>query len=239
MLNLTTRGKAFFITGTDTDCGKTLVSSALLCAFAQRGLRVIGMKPVASGSEIEAGCLVNRDVVALQTYANVALPNDIINPYIFQPAISPHFAAAESGVAITLERIENSFRQCCQAADIVIVEGAGGWRVPLGPNFFISDLAKALNLPVIIVSGLTLGCINHTLLSAEAICNDQLELVGWVANAVDPHYANIRQTVETLQQQLQAPLLAHFDWQIDPNPEKLAALLDVEPLLALPRLGIG
>lgn len=245
MNNNLTFPKAIFITGTDTDCGKTFAASSFICAFKNLGLRVAGMKPVASGSERADGQLVNSDVQALKRHANVRLPERIINPYIFAPPISPHFAAAEQGVKIDIGKISDAFEQCCNAADIVIVEGAGGWRVPLAADLDVSSMVKTLSLPVILVSGVKLGCINHTLLSAEGIKADGVDLIGWAANVIDPTYKNVAATIEHIAAHIEPPLTAQFDWnhgqRVDsldsrrldyaaPNPAIAAKGIDLELL---------
>lgn len=176
------------------------------------------MKPVASGSDKMDGVLVNQDVQSLKRHVNVDLPDKVINPYIFEDPISPHFAAAKSGVAIDPARISRAFNLCTEAADIVIVEGAGGWRVPLVGDFYISSLVQKLNIPVVLVSGLKLGCINHTLLTAQAIQNDGIELLAWAANSIDPGYRNKAETIELLRNGIKAPLIAEIDWQSGADP---------------------
>ena len=218
---------AIFVTGTDTDCGKTFVSCALMRRLARGGLRVVGMKPVASGSEMQDGKLINPDVEALKQHSNVSLPDRTINPYIFEPAVSPHFAAAQAGEQIHLDKITAAFDKCRDAADIVIVEGAGGWRVPLGDKLDMSVLVKSLKLPVLLVSGLKLGTINHTLLSAESIVKDGVDLIAWAANLIDADYGNIEQTVEHLRVRIPAPLIARFDRG---NPTSAAELINLEQL---------
>ena len=151
----------YFVTGTDTGVGKTLVSCALLRAFAARGLRAVGMKPVAAGAVLENGRLVNEDVIALNAAANVAAPAELVNPYCFAPPIAPHIAAAEAGITVELERIREAYAALAALADRVIVEGAGGFRVPLTRELEVAHLAAHLALPVILVVGMRLGCLNH------------------------------------------------------------------------------
>ena len=225
--------RGLFITGTDTDCGKTLIASAVIHAYRRLGLRVVGMKPVASGSAMHNGVLVNNDVESLTSAANVELPADIVNPYIFEPAISPHFAAADKGVRIEKERILSAFKQCQEAADIVIVEGAGGWRVPLGDGLDIATLAKAMDLPVLMVTGLRLGCINHTLLTFDDIQAKGCQIAGWVANLIDENYGFIDQTITSIQSEAPAALLARVPWLEDPDAEKLASAIDLKQLASI------
>jgi dethiobiotin synthetase len=225
----------FFVTGTDTGVGKTLVSCALLHAFARRNLRVVGMKPVAAGARIENGRLVNDDVTALSAASTVAAPADAVNPYCFAPPVAPHIAAAEAGVVIEIDRLRKAYITLAGLADCVIVEGAGGFRVPLGRETDIADLAASLALPVVLVVGLRLGCINHALLSAEAISRVGLTLAGWVANRIDQHMMNVQENVETLQQRLRAPLLGRLAYCAVPDIPTTARAIDVDPLLIAAR----
>jgi dethiobiotin synthetase len=199
--------QGFFITGTDTGVGKTFVSCALLHAFAAQGYRVVGMKPVAAGCRNQNGSLLSEDVEQLQAASNLQLPASTVNPYAFEPPIAPHIAAAEAGVAINIPLIVDNFKQLQQKADIVIVEGVGGFCVPLNNTEDTADLAVALDLPVILVVGLQLGCINHALLTAQVIQQAGLMLAGWVANHVTREMEAGDQNIVTLQRRLTAPLL--------------------------------
>ena len=223
-----TRG--LFVTGTDTGVGKTLVACGLLRAHAARGMRVIGMKPVAAGALPEGGALVNEDVRALRLAGNVAAPDALVNPYCFEPAIAPHIAAQQAGVAIDLARLTNAFAALAARCDRVIVEGAGGFRVPLGPSWDTSDLARALDLPVVLVVGMRLGCINHALLSADAVRAAGLTLAGWVANHVDPALACADENVAALGERLRAPMLARVAFGENSAPELIARRLNLESL---------
>lgn len=199
--------KAFFVTGTDTGVGKTLVSSALLHAYGQRGLKTAGMKPVAAGCIEKDGRLVSEDVAMLQSAGNTQTAFERHNPYTFAPAIAPHIAAEEANVIIRPRMIQEAYRELVGLADVVIVEGVGGFRVPLGEQFDTADLAQMFNLPVILVVGMRLGCINHTLLTIEAIHARGLELAGWIANRVDPDMAAFQENLEALDQRIAAPCL--------------------------------
>ena len=205
-----TRG--LFVTGTDTGVGKTLVSCALLRAYAARGLRAAGMKPVAAGARPEAGRLVNDDVVALTAAGNVRVPADLLNPYCFGPAIAPHIAADLAGVMIDFARVADALRTLASLADRVVVEGAGGFRVPLSTDRDMADLAVALALPVVMVVGMRLGCLNHALLTAEAVRARGLPLHSWVANHVVPAMPYADENVAALEARLGAPLLARIDY---------------------------
>lgn len=221
----------FFVTGTDTGVGKTLVSCALLHALRARGLRAVGMKPVASGCEQTSAGLRNDDALALQAASSSPPDYAVLNPYAFAPAIAPHLAGQAAGVAIEFAHIRTCYQTLARQADAVVVEGAGGWRVPLGPAGDMADLAAALGLPVILVVGLRLGCLNHALLSADAIRARGLTLAGWVANALDPEMAERAANVATLEQTLPAPCLGYIPYQATAASAALAKLLDLERLL--------
>lgn len=194
----------WLVTGTDTEIGKTWGSVALIHAWRRLGLTVAGMKPVASGCAIRDGKLYNDDALALHEAAGLEVPYDWVNPYAFAPPIAPHLAAAQIGVGIELNVIGTAFAQLQRQADKVIVEGVGGWRVFLNEQQSLRDLARALKAEVVLVVGLRLGCINHALLSAEAIARDGLHLAGWLANPADPEFA-AADSVQTLRKHLHAP----------------------------------
>jgi dethiobiotin synthetase len=226
-----TRG--FFITGTDTGVGKTLVSAALLHAYAALGYRVAGMKPVAAGAEKIEGVWRNEDVQQLRAAANVAAEPAWVNPYPLRVPIAPHIAADYQGVAIELPRIRDAYQHLAALADVVIVEGAGGFKVPLSATMDSADLAKLLGLPIILVVGMRLGCINHALLTAEAIAARGLKLAGWVANRIDPDMAAYRENLASLQSRLPCPLLAEFPYTRQPEAHALSALIAPKKLVAL------
>ncbi|HMW16823.1 MAG TPA: dethiobiotin synthase [Accumulibacter sp.] len=195
---------AWFVTGTDTEIGKTHVACALLHALHHAGLRAAAMKPVAAGTD-DSGS--NDDVERLRAASSLDLPRELVNPYSFAAAIAPHIAAAEEGRLIELAPIVTAFRRLQTLADAVIVEGVGGFCVPLGENLDTADLAEALQLPVILVVGMRLGCINHALLTAQAIAARGLSFAGWVANRIDPAMSRFAENLATLQSRLSAPLL--------------------------------
>ena len=205
--------RGFFITGTDTGVGKTRVAEGLLRVFAATGLRAVGMKPVASGASQTNTGLRNADALILQAASSTSPLYEEVNPYVFTPAIAPHLAAAEAGVTIELSRILAAYQRLCNAADVVIVEGVGGWQVPLADDLKLPDLAQGLGLPVILVVGLRLGCLNHAQLSARAIHDDGLTLAGWVANSIDPDFERHSGNLATLKRAMQAPLLGDIAWQ--------------------------
>lgn len=198
---------AFFIAGTDTGVGKTLITSALVHRYAQNGARSVGMKPVAAGCEWLDGRLMSEDVVQLVAAGNVTIDLDLINPYAFAPPIAPHIAAEKAGVSIELPVIRQAYDALQAEVDSVMVEGVGGFCVPLGADIDTADLAQTLGLPVLLVVGMRLGCINHALLTLEAIQARGLRLSGWVANCIDPEMAALDDNIAALRQRLPAPCL--------------------------------
>ena len=213
---------SYFITGTDTGVGKTLVSCALLHAFAAQGQRVVGMKPVAAGCD-ERGH--NSDVDQLRAASNVLVSHGQINPYSFMNPIAPHIASRKAGVRIDFARILTSYHELAAQADRVIIEGAGGFRVPLNDNQDTADLIAQLNLPVILVVGIRLGCINHALLTASAIEACGLKCAGWVANVVDADMLALQDNIVAIQQRLAAPLFGVIPWQSQPDAKEAAMQL--------------
>ncbi|SEG01123.1 dethiobiotin synthase [Nitrosomonas ureae] len=205
--------QGYFITGTDTGVGKTTISCALLQAFAAQGNKVVGMKLIAAGSENGKWL----DVEQLLAASNISVTRQHINPYAFDPPVSPHIAAQQTGVGIDLTVIHQTYQKLSSKADIVIVEGAGGFLVPVNQHQTGADLAKLLNLPVILVVGMRLGCLNHALLTAQAIRAAGLTLAGWVANCIDPQMLFLAENIATLEQRLGCPLVGvlPFDKRID------------------------
>ncbi|MCK7577912.1 MAG: dethiobiotin synthase [Chromatiales bacterium] len=197
-----------FVTGTDTGVGKTRVSVALLRAAVARGERAVGMKPVASGCRATPPGLRSEDAEALIAAGNVAAAYDDVNPYAFLPPTAPHLAAAAAGVSIDPGRIRAAYRRLAADAGRVVVEGVGGWLVPIGAHATMADVARALELPVVLVVGMRLGCINHALLTAQAVPRAGCRLAGWVANHVDPEVPE--GYLEALQALLDAPLIGNF-----------------------------
>ena len=205
--------QAYFIAGTDTDVGKTTIAAGLLHAAMQSGLSTLAAKPVASGCMVTPRGLRNSDALALIDESSVKLPYEAVNPFAFEPAIAPHVAAHEAGVVLSVPVLRDAMQQVlAQHADFTLIEGAGGWRVPLSEHANLSDLAIALKLPVILVVGVRLGCINHALLSAEAIKRDGLQLAGWVANIVDPRTSRLEENLSSLAERLPAPCLGRVPW---------------------------
>ncbi len=197
------------MTGTDTGVGKTIVAAGLVHLLAQRGQRVVGLKPVASGADAGAHGLRNQDALALAAAGSVPLPYEMTNPLCFEPAVAPHLAARDAGIAISVDELEQWYACATAGAEIAIVEGAGGWRVPLHPAGFLSDLPERLGLGVILVVGLRLGCLNHARLTLEAIsASDRCRFIGWVGNHVDTGFARAEENLESLEIVLGAPPLA-------------------------------
>jgi dethiobiotin synthetase len=227
--------KGLFVTGTDTDCGKTVVARGVVAALRARGLRVGVMKPVAAGAVSTPEGLRNQDALDLIAESGLDLPYATVNPFVYGPAIAPHVAATQAGAAIRFAPLLDAFARICAASDAVVVEGAGGWRVPLGPDGDVADLAAALGLPVLLVVGLRLGCLNHALLTAESIGRRGCRLAGWVGNRVDPRMAVPDENVATLRERLPAPCLGIVPRLDRVTAASVAAQLDsaaLEGLLA-------
>lgn len=199
--------RGLFVTGTDTDCGKTLITLGLMRAFADRGERVLGMKPVAAGAQTGPAGLRNDDALRLLAAGSFEVDYDTLNPYCFEPPIAPHIAAAEAGVAIELEPILAARDRLADRCDRLLVEGAGGWRVPLNEDFDMAGLARAFAYPVVLVVGMRLGCLNHALLSVESIDAAGLHLAGWVANRIDQGMSRYDQNLDSLKSAIPAQLL--------------------------------
>ena len=206
---------SIFITGTDTGCGKTYISALLIRAIGMHGLRVAGMKPVATGAEKLQGKLTHEDDQILLKASNVALDQKLRNPYLFSPACSPHIAALEANEPIRLDKILDAYNLCRAVTDYLVVEGVGGWRAPLSPSDSVADLATILGLPVILVVGVKLGCINHAVLTAEAITGSGLSFLGWIANVLDPSMHDPGGNISYLESKIDSPLLMRFDYSED------------------------
>lgn len=227
---------SLFVTGTDTEIGKTFVSAALLRGLAHAGLRAAGMKPIAAGAFERDGVWHNEDADQLDAAASVLLPPALRTPYLLKEPAAPHIAAALEGVTLDVAHIAACYRQARERADIVVVEGVGGFRVPLDATHDTADLAVALGLPVVLVVGMRLGCISHALLTAEAIAARGLPLAGWVANRIDPAMTfpeeNIAALRERLAAQYGAPLVGVVPHLRGASPDEAAAHLDIDALLA-------
>jgi dethiobiotin synthetase len=219
----------FFVTGTDTGCGKTLVTLAFMEKLRESGGRVAGMKPVAAGAKITAAGLRNEDALAIQALCSHPVPYELVNPCCLHTPAAPHLAAAAEGRKIQIKTILEAADRLRDTADHFVVEGAGGWKVPLARDEDMADLARQLELPVVLVVGLKLGCINHALLSAESIVNSGQGLLGWVANSLESKMPFEAENVATLERKLAAPLLGQVPWQPKADPVEAAAHLQLPP----------
>lgn len=224
-MSIATARQAYFVTGTDTDVGKTFVSSLLLARARAQGLDCFAIKPISAGcSRDEAGDLISEDARCLQQYASVNLIEELVAPIKLPAATSPHIAAAQVGERLQASRVVGHIRAGMSTrASRILVEGAGGWRVPINVQECISDVAKQLRLPVILVVGIRLGCLNHALLTAELIMRDGLPLAGWVANCLHADESFVAEQIETLEKKLSAPCLGVIPHQADSN---VTALID-------------
>ena len=205
----------YFITGTDTGVGKTSVSLALIRLLQAQGHVVTAMKPVASGCRREPSGLVNEDALRLQAQASFTVPYSLVNPYAFEPAVAPHIAATQAGIEIELDVIKAAFAELGQEADRVVVEGVGGWAVPVNDSQTMADVAVKLDLPVVLVVGIRLGCLNHALLTTQAIVASGVAFTGWVANRLDPACQLQDETVAALRQRLSVPCLGDVPYLSD------------------------
>lgn len=221
---------SLFITGTDTEIGKTWCSLALMQYLKNQGLRVAGMKPVATGCRETAQGLKSEDAEQLLKMSGLNMDYLLVNPYHFLPPVSPHIAAAEAKQRIDLDTIVKAHRELSTHADVVLVEGIGGWRVPLSEIHSVKDIAQSLDSKVILVIGIRLGCINHGLLTAEAIVRDGCDLIGWIANIIDPDFS-AQTSIDTLQSRIHAPLLGQLPFLAQQNSAKLAENIAGAPLM--------
>ncbi|ORU89441.1 MAG: dethiobiotin synthase [Cycloclasticus sp. symbiont of Poecilosclerida sp. M] len=205
--------KGFFITGTDTEVGKTYVAVELMRLLSQRNKRVIGFKPVAAGAAEIDGVLMNSDACQLLAHSTPKPPYALLNPYCFKPAIAPHIAADATGETIEIEKIQSNYEQLEAMADVMVVEGAGGWATPINNKAGLDDVAKQLNLPIILVVGLKLGCINHALLTEAAIIQKGCTVIAWIGNEVLPAFKEKEANVLALKSRLQSPCLGVVSFQ--------------------------
>ncbi|MCL4757451.1 MAG: dethiobiotin synthase [Rhodocyclaceae bacterium] len=210
--------EAWFVCGTDTEIGKTFATCALLHAVRAGGRSAVGMKPVAAGAQVVDGVLLNEDAARLRAAGSFDPGLADLNPYCLKRPVAPHIAAAEEGASIEPESIQAALTRLRARAEVVIVEGVGGFRVPLGEDWDSADLAVELALPVILVVGMRLGCINHALLTCEAIATRGLPLAGWIANHIDPEMASFEANLLALSRRIPAPLLGTLPYQRDPDP---------------------
>ena len=219
--------RGVFIAGTDTGVGKTLIGSALLHAYASAGFKAVGMKPVSAGCDEQGH---NEDVDALRAASGVEVPLAQSCVYLLREAIAPHIAAAQGNIQIDLRQIERAYASLRSQAEAVVVEGVGGFRVPLNETEDSADLAQRLGLPVVLVVGMRLGCLNHALLTQEAIEARGLRLAGWVANRIDPAMRRAEENLMALKERLAAPLLADVPHLESPNAKAVAGLFNLGAL---------
>jgi dethiobiotin synthetase len=207
----------FFVTGTDTGVGKTLVAGAILRRLREAGVKVAGMKPIAAGAIAGPEGPANEDALLLQAESSTRHPYATVNPCLFEPAIAPHIAAAEAGVPIDTDRIKAAHAALCASADVVIAEGAGGFLVPLDATRSCAELPRLLGMDVILVVGLRLGCLNHALLTAEAVAARGLTLAGWVGNTLAPDFPRRDANIATLAARIAAPCIGIVPWMAEPE----------------------
>ncbi|SNY97235.1 dethiobiotin synthase [Halomonas sp. hl-4] len=233
---------AFFVTGTDTDAGKTLVTSTLLYAASAQGLTTLGLKPIASGSSVTPNGLRNTDALVLQAQSVPPVSYATINPWAFEPAIAPHLAASEAGQLLNVSTVVATLNDTLAQTprDLTLIEGAGGWRVPLNDHEDFCDIPRAMLMPVILVVGLKLGCLNHARLTAEAIAADGMTFAGWVGSVVDPAFAadnaRFEANITHLNAKLAAPCLGIIPHLATPHADTAHRYLSLAPLLSLERL---
>ena len=218
--------QSYFVTGTDTGIGKTIVSCALLSAYSARGNAVIGMKPVVTGRV----CGEWVDVKAIVAASSIAAPREWVNPYAFIPPISPYLAAKQAGMEIDIEIIRQAYCNLQKISDVVVVEGAGGIMAPLNDRNDVADMAYALDLPIILVVGMRLGCLNHALITEKVIQASGLKLAGWVANQVDPQMNSFDENLHTLKERLNCPLLGVLPFERNVSTKNFSTLLDITKL---------
>ncbi|WP_321935127.1 dethiobiotin synthase [Paraburkholderia sp. J8-2] len=227
---------SLFVTGTDTEIGKTFVSAALLRGFAHAGLRATALKPIAAGAYERDGVWHNEDADQLDAAASVLLPPEMRTPFLLKEPAAPHIAAALEGVTLDMARIVDAYRAARERADAIVVEGVGGFRVPLTATEDTADLAVALGLPVVLVVGMRLGCISHALLTAEAIAARGLKLAGWVANRIDPAMTFPEENIDALRERLAArygaPLVGVVPHMRGASADDAAEHLNIDALLA-------
>ena len=222
----------YFITGTDTDVGKTLVTVALLKKAQQYGLRCLGLKPIAAGARLINGRLRNDDALRLQAASNIAMPYSQINPVVFEEAIAPHIAAEKTGRSVTIKQLEGFVRGALMSpADVRFVEGAGGWMMPVNRREPLSLLPQRLKLDVIIVVGMKLGCINHAMLTVAAIKRDGLTIAGWIANNIDPRMAELEANIHTLETIVDAPCLGKIPYIENPYEARIERFIELPEAL--------
>jgi dethiobiotin synthetase len=222
--------KGFFVTGTDTGVGKTWMTASLVHALAARGLRVAGVKPLACGGHAMADGWHHEDAEFLMRHASVALPYEAVNPVLLRAPIAPHIAAKQAGITLSAAGLHQACSALEEKADYLLIEGVGGWEVPLNANETTADLAKLLGLPVILVVGIRLGCLNHALLTRDAILGRGLALAGWIANLIDADTLEIPDNIAALEERVPAPRLATVPRLSRFDAGRIADLMNLERL---------
>jgi dethiobiotin synthetase len=222
--------QGYFITGTDTNIGKSTVTASLLYGATKRGLQVAGMKPVATGCMESNDGLRNEDAELMMQYSNVDLAYELVNPYAFEPPVSPHLAAKRQNEEIQISTIMDAYHKICEQSDWIIVEGVGGWMVPINETEFVEDIAKAMQLPLLFVIGTRLGCINHSLLAMERIQASGLTVAGWIANIMDRNINFLPEVIDTLRLRIDAPLVGIIPPYRILNLERISEHLSMDRL---------
>lgn len=217
--------KAFFITGTDTHIGKTEITCGLIQFFKKKGYITFGMKPVAAGTEVIDGKKINSDVHKFLSINTIKKPIETINPYIFDQAIAPHIASSISNQKVLFSKIHENYLLLKNECEYLFIEGAGGYKVPLGNDKSIDDLISYLSIPIILVVGIRLGCINHTMLTVDSIKNNHHNLYGWVANCIDPNMIEVDENIKYLVEHIDAPFMGKVPFQKEVNPNKTSSYL--------------
>jgi dethiobiotin synthetase len=225
--------QAYFITGTDTGVGKTLVTIAMLNTFKMEGFVACGMKPIASGCEMKDDKAISEDAMLIKNYSSMDMPYNTINPLAFLAPCSPNISADLDGKKLDIQEIIAAYNQIAQLSEVIIVEGVGGWRCPAFSAAGMADLVRQLKIPVILVVGIKLGCLNHALLSVESILRDNASLAGWVANVVSPDFLYSEATINYLRNQISAPLLGQVPYQENLNYGELHKYISVQGILPL------
>lgn len=214
--------KHFFITGTDTEVGKTWFTVSLMVALKKRGFDVMGMKPIATGAKIIDNKLVNEDAELIMKHCSKKTSYNLINPFVYELPAAPSIAANYESTRIDQDQIIENYNNLRSISDVMVVEGLGGWRAPITDKSLLSDIALRLNIPIIMVVGMKLGCINHAILTADAIRGDGLNLYGWVSNNLDTVYSTSTETIKTLKKRLNCPHIANFSFMANFDPDKLS-----------------
>jgi len=230
----------YFVTGTDTGVGKTTISCAILFLFNKLGQSTVGCKPIASGCDMTQKCLVNNDALMLKKHSSIQFPYGYVNPISLAPAIAPHIAAQKINKIYTVKQLINNISLILNSkADLILIEGAGGWQVPLNDKETLADFATELDVPVILVVGIRLGCINHALLTQADIQRKKIKIAGWVANVIDENMEVINENIHTLKKRIDAPCLGVIPFLASSEIENIAKYLNINKLINDVDIGLG